>query len=62
MPSGGIRTHNLSRWAAEDLRLRPRGHWDRQQIDIEIGKENSTAVNIESSSRDFGLVTSISTI
>jgi len=32
--SGGIQTHNLSRRAAEDLRLRPRGHWDRplQQI------------------------------
>ena len=26
---GGIRTHNLSRRAAEDLRLRPRGYWDR---------------------------------
>ena len=27
---GGIRTHNLSRPAAEDLRLRPRGHeWNR---------------------------------
>ena len=26
---GGIRTHNLSRRAAEDLRLRTRGHWDR---------------------------------
>ena len=26
---GGIRTHNLSRRAAVDLRLRPRGHWDR---------------------------------
>jgi len=25
-----IRTHNLSRRAAEDLRLRPRGYWDRQ--------------------------------
>ena len=25
---GGIRTHNLSRLAAADLRLRPRGHWD----------------------------------
>ena len=24
----GIRTHNLSRRAAEDLHLRPRGHWD----------------------------------
>jgi len=26
---GGIRTHNLSRRAAADPRLRPRGHWDR---------------------------------
>jgi hypothetical protein len=26
---GGIRTRNLSRRAAADLRLRPRGHWDR---------------------------------
>jgi len=25
----GIRTHNLSRRAAADLSLRPRGHWDR---------------------------------
>ena len=24
-----IRTHNLSKRAAKDLRLRPRGHWDR---------------------------------
>ena len=27
---GGIRTHDLSRRAAADLCLRPRGHWDRQ--------------------------------
>ena len=26
---GRIRTHNLSRKEAADLRLRPRGHWDR---------------------------------
>ena len=26
---GGIRTHDLSRQAAADLCLRPRGHWDR---------------------------------
>jgi len=25
----GIRNHDLSRRAAKDLRLRPRGHWDR---------------------------------
>ena len=27
--SSGIRTHNLNRREAADLRLRPRGHWDR---------------------------------
>jgi len=27
--SSGIRTHNLSRRLSADLRLRPRGHWDR---------------------------------
>jgi hypothetical protein len=27
---GGIWTHDLSRQAAADLRLRPRGYWDRQ--------------------------------
>ena len=27
---GGIRTHDLSRRAAADLRLKPRGHWDRR--------------------------------
>jgi len=27
--SGWIRTHDLSKRAAADLRLRPRGHWDR---------------------------------
>jgi hypothetical protein len=27
--SGEIRTHDRSRWAAVDLRLRPRSHWDR---------------------------------
>jgi len=30
MPPGGIRTHDLSKGAAADLRLRPRGYWDRQ--------------------------------
>ena len=28
---GGIQTHDLSRRAAADLRLRPRGYWNRQQ-------------------------------
>jgi hypothetical protein len=31
--TGEIRTNNISRRAAEDLRLRPRGHWDRH-LDI----------------------------
>ena len=30
MSHGGIRTHDLSRRAAADLRLRPRGYWDRR--------------------------------
>ena len=30
MPPGGIRTHNLSRRTAADLRLWTCGHWDRQ--------------------------------
>ena len=29
---GGIRTQNLSRRAAKNLCLRPRGHWDRQYL------------------------------
>jgi hypothetical protein len=29
---GGIRTHDLSRRAAADLRLRPRGHWNQHNI------------------------------
>ena len=34
MHPDGIRTHNLSRRAAEDLRLRPRSHWDRPQTNL----------------------------
>jgi len=26
---GWIRTHNPNKWVAADLRLRPRGHWER---------------------------------
>ena len=35
---GGIRTHNLSRRAAVDLRLTPRGHWDRRMFCILLFK------------------------
>ena len=31
---GGIRTHNLSRRAAADPSLRPRGHWDRPALHL----------------------------
>jgi len=34
LPPGGIRTHDFSRRAAADLRLRPRGYWDRQLTNI----------------------------
>jgi len=35
---GVIRTHSLTRRAAADPRLRPRGHWDRQLNGIKIIK------------------------
>jgi hypothetical protein len=35
---GGIRTHDLSRPAAADLPLRPRGHWDRQFMAYRLQK------------------------
>ena len=38
MPPGGIRTQVLSRRAAADLRLRPRGHWDRPSLRIIASK------------------------
>jgi hypothetical protein len=31
---GGIRTHNPSKRAAVDPRLRPRGHWDRLYLTL----------------------------
>jgi hypothetical protein len=35
---GGIRTHNLNRRVAADLRLRPRGHWDRPKVRSFVNK------------------------
>ena len=40
MPPGGIRTHNFSRRAAADLRLRLRGHWDRHILPLQNPKIN----------------------
>jgi len=37
----GIRTHNLSRRAAEDLRRRPRDYWDRLLASSTYGKNVS---------------------
>ena len=34
MPPGGIRTRDLSRLGAAELRIRPRGYWDRQIMNI----------------------------
>jgi hypothetical protein len=39
---GGIRTHDLSRRAAADLGLRPRGHWDRQTMYVIQNQKNGT--------------------
>jgi len=33
---GGMRTHNLSRRAAADLRLRRRGHWERLSFTVSL--------------------------
>jgi len=37
---GGIRTHDLSRQAAADLRLRRRGYWNRQSVNDTLRKNN----------------------
>jgi hypothetical protein len=47
---GGIRTHNLSKRAAADPRLRPRGHWDGPAMFNEIkyqGMEVSSEMKIQ---------------
>ena len=36
--SGGIRTHDFSRRATADLRLRPHGHWDRHPDRLQLLK------------------------
>ena len=33
---GGIRTHDRSRQATVDLRLRPRGYWDRSVVVVAV--------------------------
>jgi hypothetical protein len=36
--SGEIRNHEPSKRSAADLRLRPRGQWDRQDLSLQIIK------------------------
>jgi len=56
MPPGGIRTHDLSRRAAADLRLRPRGHWDRL---AGLPKLDKTQRMINSQSEFFNVISCI---
>ena len=51
---GVIRTHDRSRRAAEDLCLRPRGHWDRLLCEV-----NYTANNVMLSLSTRSRVTSV---
>ena len=45
---GGIRTHDLSRRAAADLRLRPRGHWDRRAYGLVSNNYHCTSQYVSS--------------
>ena len=59
---GGIRTHDLSKRAAADLRLRPRGHWDRQlstflEVIMESGSSTPLILTLSTTGgREFSLV------
>jgi len=46
-PPGGIRTHNPSMRAAADLRLRPRGYWDRFLLGSLDCKNYFSATNVK---------------
>jgi len=50
-PPGGIRTHDLSKRAAADLRFRPRDHWDRH---YGTGKGKGKAVPLQASTGPEG--------
>ena len=45
--SSGIRTHDLSRRATEDLRLRPRGYWDRRDFVLRYSKYCELKFNMQ---------------
>jgi hypothetical protein len=42
---GGIRTHNLNKRAAANLHLRPRGHWDRLYMYIDLHIKNPISLS-----------------
>jgi hypothetical protein len=42
--TGEIRTHDFSRPAAADLRLRQHGHWDKQLLLLEFGIKGPKSV------------------
>jgi hypothetical protein len=46
MPPAGIRIHDRGRLAAEDLRLRPRGHWDQPNSSLNPNIPLSTLAQI----------------
>ena len=48
---GGIRTHNLNGRAAVDLRLRPRGHWDRLLTEDNTNFKRKTEILLENTDR-----------
>ena len=52
---GGIQTRNPKKRAAADSRLRPRGHWDRQD---DFGRINST----QGRKLNFGLVRAVEVV
>ena len=49
MPTGGIRTHDLSRRAGADLRVRPRGHSDRHRMYVLFGNFTFGRVQLKDS-------------
>ena len=52
---GGIRTHNLSRRTAGDLRHRPRGHWDRHLWIIYFTMYSTLALRVVSAIKLSGV-------
>ena len=57
---GGIRTHNLSRRAAENLRLRPRGHWNRQSTIVSYYNLIIINEDCTQSNRNFNITSFVS--